>query len=337
MTGRRFENRKDTMRQIAKIGGALRAAMLIAAWSGLLAGGGCGKDESTTGSGDGTGGVSSGCAHLFQGSCMKDLWSADCMPASASGSCTFRMLSQNPPQVEIAYQGGFAMRMSMGGTTASPTAEMTYLKDGKECNKFSMAGQNPEVVFTKGGKNYRMKVNQDESVDYTCPNGSLEHYTKADLEQCQLSSTAGQGYSTQCTMELPGGVPGSSACTKDQDCGQGQKCQSGQCVAVAPQRCTKPTDCPVENSCMAGMCLSCQGNTCASGADCGNGMECANSCCALKEQCTTDALCKAWETCITTIKQCSPRQCKVDQDCQAAGQAKCQLFGQIGICAAIKG
>ncbi len=310
----------------------LFATILVACGIALF---GCGGEGKGDGDGTGGGGTSSTCGKL-RDSCMKDLWSADCMPANATGSCAYRLLSQSPPEVEISYAGGFAMRMSMGGSSANPTAEVTYLKDGKACNQFTLSGQSPEVAFTKSGKTYRMKANQDESIDYTCPGGSVEHYTKAEIDACKLSGSSGTDYATRCSMELPTGTTGGSSCEKDADCPAGATCKDQKCVTTLPQQsgCSEHTDCPSQSMCMVGTCLSCGENTCAASDDCGASMECANSCCVPKEQCTIDAQCEAWESCMTTIKQCTPRQCKVDADCKASGQARCQLFGQVGVCMA---
>ncbi|MBK9035153.1 MAG: OmpA family protein [Myxococcales bacterium] len=81
------------------------------------------------------------------------------------------------------------------------------------------------------------------------------------------------------------------ACAVDDDCGDGQRCDSGACVAKP--ECAKDTDCPDGKVCQAGTCRAC-----AKDNECGPGGKCMAGACQRPTACTTDEQCADDEDCV---------------------------------------
>lgn len=176
----------------------LQLGLCIVIWLGLLAQPGCDSN-------DGQKSLFSGCSPKLQNSCMNDLWPAGCLPTDLSGSCTMRLINTDTTMaMEVDYSNGYSSRMTITATDNSEATEMTYLKHGVECNKYSIAMLSEvETVFTKNGAEYRMTVKGDgeEGFDWTCPDGSVESYGNEELMLCHSFWSMGQENQSQCTFE----------------------------------------------------------------------------------------------------------------------------------------
>ncbi len=80
-------------------------------------------------------------------------------------------------------------------------------------------------------------------------------------------------------------------CSTNADCGEGQTCKSGACIAKA--ECTKDLDCPDGKVCQAGTC-----RTCANDGECGPGGQCVVGKCNRATACKSDDDCADDEDCV---------------------------------------
>lgn len=112
------------------------------------------------------------------------------------------------------------------------------------------------------------------------------------------------------------------ACEKDQDCGEGKRCNEGACV-----ECTSADDClgdPQKPRCVEGSC------GCKDASDCSIALP---FCSTEKRcvQCTKDADCASgFPRCLGG--ECQARPCNNDSQCVAVGYDKCLTFGQRRVC-----
>ncbi len=102
----------------------------------------------------------------------------------------------------------------------------------------------------------------------------------------------------------------SGMCEDDDDCGQGQICVDGECVA--PPGCESDEDCPEGQICIDGECVAPPG--CESDDDCPEGQICVDGECVTPPGCDSDADCPEGEICIDG--ECvPPGECQTDADC----------------------
>jgi peptidoglycan-associated lipoprotein len=80
-------------------------------------------------------------------------------------------------------------------------------------------------------------------------------------------------------------------CAQDSDCDEGQRCDSGACVAKP--ECAKDADCPDGKVCQAGTCRAC-----AKDNECGPGGKCMAGACQRPTACKTDEDCADDEDCV---------------------------------------
>jgi peptidoglycan-associated lipoprotein len=88
-----------------------------------------------------------------------------------------------------------------------------------------------------------------------------------------------------------GDKPKAPGCKGDKDCGKGERCSAGACIA-APE-CTRDDQCPSGQVCQASKCKAC-----ASDGDCGPGGTCNAGACLRANKCAKDENCADDEDCV---------------------------------------
>ncbi len=127
---------------------------------------------------------------------------------------------------------------------------------------------------------------------------------------------------TACRTAMNGkvcGLPASTGCKSDSECGAGQRCEAGKCEAIPEKTgCTSNQDCQQGERCNNGACQS-NDQTCTTKADCDSGQICQNGNCRqpVNQECETSNDCARGERCVRGKCQDTNASCSIKRDCAA--------------------
>lgn len=140
---------------------------------------------------------------------------------------------------------------------------------------------------------------------------------------------------TACRTATSGkvcGLPSTTGCKSDSECGAGQRCEAGKCEAIPEKTgCTSNQDCQQGERCNNGTCES-NDQTCTTKADCDNGKICLEGSCRQppNQVCETSNDCARGERCVRGKCQDANAPCTVKRDCgskQNCTNGTCQDSG----------
>ncbi len=285
-------------------------------------------------------------------SCMADIAQPNCS-ATPEMACVV-VIDEQADDVIVKWENGFYIVLSI--TDDDWAVGEYYSSDGTLCNTERVhqtddaSTADVEVDNASGHFEYTVTVNTSAemtALNVTCPDGSTEQYTEADLAAC------GTIFNTSGDTEACAVAPDQSAtCSSDADCSGGTICVLGYCAMEADSTggtctvdadcegdfvcrdgycqpdvsmCESDADCESNESCVYGICM--EGDipmpdTCASDSDCAVGEVCLSGLCIDESMapCDSDADCDAGEICYETYcvdEDFIPDTCSSDADCGA--------------------
>ena len=174
-------------------------------------------------------------------------------------------------------------------------------------------------------------------VDADCASGEVcqsGQCVRSTPPACTSSSQCATGQVCQsgaCVQPQPQDAGPGPACVTDRDCGSNQRCNAGQCVAVAPG-CTSNSQCAAGQSCLGGQCIT-PNPGCTSNAQCAAGQSCIggqcvtpNPGCTSNAQCPRGLVCQAGACVSIGPAGCAPKQ---------GSGSYAGSFGSVNTCSAL--
>lgn len=122
---------------------------------------------------------------------------------------------------------------------------------------------------------------------------------------------------------------GPTACLRDGDCPEGERCEGGLCATPDGNAC-QVLGCPEHKMCAPdGSCQASGAHPCAGPGDCGEGFTCASTGVCV-QSCLIDPDCEAGFVCNPVVAGCVA--CTFDSQCSAASAAFCAPHGSCVEC-----
>ena len=113
--------------------------------------------------------------------------------------------------------------------------------------------------------------------------------------------------------------PAIAGCNSDADCPPGMGCSNGTCKPKEAPTCTTDADCAPSGLCVNGFCKELPPSLCTTDAECPDGFVCTPTgmCKALppEEECTSDADCQPFESCVAGACIIELIECETSLDC----------------------